>query len=60
MVAKFEAGTYAAGFRPKDKAWIDFTAQTILMYKRMILTYDAALMATQTKLAKNKLAEEQA
>jgi hypothetical protein len=60
MVAKFEAGTYSAGFRPKDKVWIDFTPQTILMYKRMILTYDAALMATRKKLAQNKLAEQEA
>jgi hypothetical protein len=58
MVAKFEAGTYSAGFRPKDKEWVDFTAQTILLYKRMILTYDAALMGVKTKLAQNNLAEE--
>ena len=60
MVAKFEAGTYAAGFRPKGKAWIDFTPQTILMYRRMILTYDAALMGVRKKLAQDKPAEEKA
>jgi hypothetical protein len=58
MVTKFEAGTYAAGFRTKDKPWINFTPQTILMYKRMILTYDAALMGVKRKLAENKSAEE--
>jgi hypothetical protein len=60
MAPKFEAGTYSAGFRPKGKEWVDFTAQTVLLYKRMILTQDAALMATQTKMAQNKLAEVEA
>lgn len=51
MLEKLEAGSVSAGMRAKDKAWVDFTAQTILLYKRMIVTYDAALIATKTKLA---------
>jgi uncharacterized protein YhjY with autotransporter beta-barrel domain len=51
MLARLEAGTMHAGMRARDKQWVDFTAQTILLYKRMIVTYDAALTAVKTRLA---------
>jgi hypothetical protein len=50
MLARLEAGTFHAGMRATDKQWVSFTAQTILLYKRIIFTYEAVLVGVKTKL----------
>jgi hypothetical protein len=51
---KLESGAIQAGMRANGKEWVDFTRQTILLYKRMIFTYDAALMGVKTKLGQSE------
>jgi hypothetical protein len=51
ILSRLEARKLRAGLRAEGKEWIDFSAQTILLYKRMIVTYEAALIATKAKLA---------
>jgi uncharacterized protein YhjY with autotransporter beta-barrel domain len=50
-LARLEAGTMQEGVRAPDKGWVDITASTILLYKRIIVTYEASLHAVKTKLA---------
>jgi hypothetical protein len=52
-LALLEAGTAQAGLRAPGKEWVDVTPQTILLYKRMIFTYEASLNAVKTKLSPN-------
>ena len=51
ILSRLEARKMRAGLRADGKEWVDFSAQTILLYKRMIVTYEAALIATKAKLA---------
>jgi hypothetical protein len=51
ILSRLESRKLRAGLRAEGKEWVDFSAQTILLYKRVIVTYEAALTATKTKLA---------
>jgi hypothetical protein len=51
ILSRLEARKMRAGLRVEGKEWVDFSAQTILLYKRMIVTYEAALIATKAKMA---------
>jgi hypothetical protein len=50
-LALLEAGTWQEGVRkPPGQQWVDISAPTILLYKRIIFTYEAALMGVRTRL----------
>jgi hypothetical protein len=49
-LAMLEAGTLQEGARKPDQVWVDITAPTIFLYKRMLVTYEAALMGVRTRL----------
>ena len=51
ILSRLESRKLRAGLRAEGKEWVDFSAQTILLYKRMIVTYEAALIATRAKMA---------
>jgi hypothetical protein len=57
ILSRLEARKLRAGLRAEGKEWVDFTAQTILLYKRMIVTYEAALTTAKTKLAEAEAAK---
>ena len=50
-LALLEAGEMQEGARKTGAAWVDVTPQTILLYKRLIVTCEASLDAVKTKLA---------
>jgi hypothetical protein len=50
LVLAFEAGTLIAGTRRPAGEWEDVTERTILLYKRMIVTYEASLSAVEARL----------
>jgi hypothetical protein len=50
-LAMLEAGTMQSGVRKEGHEWLDVTPRTILLYKRMIVTYEASLNAVKAKLA---------
>jgi hypothetical protein len=50
-LALLEAGTVQEGVRKPDQGWVDISAPTILLYKRIIVTYEAALIAVKAKQA---------
>ena len=52
LLFAFEAGTLQAGTRRPSGEWEDVTFQTIQLYKRMIVTYEASLAAVEAKVAK--------
>jgi hypothetical protein len=52
LVMAFEAGTLQAGTRRPSGDWEDVTQRTIQLYKRMIVTYEASLVAVEAKLPK--------
>ena len=56
ILSRLEARKLRAGLRAEGKEWVDFSAQTILLYKRMIVTYEAALIATKAKIAAGEAA----
>jgi hypothetical protein len=49
-LALLEAGTVQEGLRKPGHEWVDISAPTILLYKRIIVTYEAALIAVNAKL----------
>jgi hypothetical protein len=49
-LAALEAGEPQEGVRKRGKEWADISASTILLYKRIIVTYEASLHAVKTKL----------
>jgi hypothetical protein len=56
ILSRLQARKMRAGLRAEGKEWVDFSAQTILLYKRMIVTYEAALIATKAKIAAGEAA----
>lgn len=53
LLLAFEAGTLRAGTRrPAAEEWEDVTERTVLLYKRMVVTYQASLTAVEAQLAK--------
>jgi hypothetical protein len=48
-LAMLEAGTMQSGVRKPGHAWVDITPQTILLYKRLILTFEIALGSVKAK-----------
>jgi hypothetical protein len=50
-LAMLEAGTMQSGIRKPGNAWVDITPQTILLYKRLTVTFEAALIAVKAKRA---------
>jgi hypothetical protein len=57
ILSRLEARRLRAGLRVEGKEWVDFSAQTILLYKRMIVTYEAALIAARAKMAAGEAAD---
>ena len=53
LLTAFEAGTLQSGTRRKGSDWEDVTQQTIMLYRRMVVTYEASLMAVEAKLHRN-------
>jgi hypothetical protein len=51
ILSRLESRRLRAGLRAEGKEWVDFSAQTILLYKRMIVTYEAALVTAKAKIA---------
>jgi hypothetical protein len=49
-LALLEAGTVQEGLRKPGKEWVDISAPTILLYKRIIVTYEAALNAVKARM----------
>jgi hypothetical protein len=56
ILSRLQSRKLRAGLRADGKEWVDFSAQTILLYKRMIVTYEAALIATRAKMAAGETA----
>jgi len=46
----FERGTLQAGTRRPSGEWEDVTQQTVQLYKRMIVTYEASLAAVEERI----------
>jgi hypothetical protein len=51
ILSRLQSRKMRAGLRAEGKEWVDFSAQTILLYKRMIVTYEAALVTAKAKIA---------
>jgi hypothetical protein len=49
-LAMLEAGTLQEGVRKPGTEWVDISPSTILLYKRILVTYEASLIAVKTKL----------
>jgi hypothetical protein len=50
LVMAFERGTLQAGTRRPSGEWEDVTQQTVQLYKRMIVTYEASLAAVEERI----------
>jgi hypothetical protein len=57
-LALLEAGTVQEGLRKPGKEWVDISAPTILLYKRIIVTYEAALTAVKARITARPLDAE--
>jgi hypothetical protein len=56
ILSRLQSRKLRAGLRAEGKEWVDFSAQTILLYKRVIVTYEAALIATRAKMQNTEAA----
>jgi hypothetical protein len=56
ILSRLQSRKLRAGLRAEGKEWVDFSAQTILLYRRMIVTYEAALIATRAKMQNTEAA----
>jgi hypothetical protein len=53
LLLAFEAGTLIAGTKRPAGEWEDVTERTIVLYKRLVLNYEASLKAVEARLKAN-------